>query len=391
MTAELGITSGVLRGEVTEVIEPSPDRVDPPEHPGLDFGHIAYPRQLELKREVVVDALRRAARSSMAGAAGSQRLAELLDGAAGLIEPVVASPRVWGYRSAVQPAVTRAGLGYRRPGSREAVALERDPTANEAVAAAWEIVARNPPPGGVREAAFRGNDEGEALLALVATLPARELLDYAHGLVSAGITGVALAPFDPRGRFRSGSERLAGRRRILQRYGSVDLSVTATGFAQPNPAAASALYEAVAALPGGGHAADLFAGGGGLSFHLAGAFERVTAFEIDRSSVERGRQDAERLGVRGVEFVRVDARRVRLPEDAELVAVDPPRAGLGSEVRDLIHASSARRLVYVSCDPATWARDVSDFAGRGWRVEFARPYDFFPHTHHVETLSLLAR
>src|SRR5699024_6993568 len=127
-------------------------------------------------------------------------------------------------------------------------------------------------------------------------------------------------------------------------------------------------------------------GSGGLAFHLAGAFARVTALEIDRSAVERGRQDAGRLGLSGVRLVRADARRAHVPADAELIAVDPPRAGLGREVRDTIHASAAERLVYVSCDPATWARDVADLTARGWELKLARPYDFFPHTHHVEML-----
>jgi tRNA/tmRNA/rRNA uracil-C5-methylase (TrmA/RlmC/RlmD family) len=71
--------------------------------------------------------------------------------------------------------------------------------------------------------------------------------------------------------------------------------------------------------------------------------------------------------------------------------VDPPRAGLKRELRDAIVASDAGHLMYVSCDVATWARDVAHFLGEGFVLERFEPFDFYPHTHHVEVLSLLAR
>ncbi len=375
VVAELASAKGVLRGEVREVLEPSPDRVAPPEHPGLDYGHASYSRQLELKREVLADALRRAGAKVEA------------------VPPVRPAPRAWGYRSAVQPAVSKRGLGYRRAGSHQVVPLERDPTANDAVQAGWRVLAeRIGDLRGVREVALRGNDDGEVLAALVTSLPERELLAVAHELVRAGLNGVGHAPFDPRGRFRQGSSRLAGARTIRQRYGRVDLTVSATSFAQPNPEAAGALYrQAVAWVEPGEHAWDLFAGGGALAFHLAQRFRAVTAVEIDRSAVTRGERDAQRLGLANVRFVRADARRAPMPSDAELIAVDPPRAGLAAPLRAAIAASGVRRLLYVSCDPVTWARDVAAFQAEGLELARFEPFDFYPHTHHVEVLSLLER
>ncbi|HKI57433.1 MAG TPA: methyltransferase domain-containing protein [Trueperaceae bacterium] len=375
VTAELQNVKGVQMGRVVTVLAASPDRVAPPRHPGLDYGFIRYARQLELKREVVEDALRRV-------------------GLAAAVPAVRAAPAEWGYRSAVQPALTGRGLGYRREGSHAVDVLDDDPVANGAVRAAWRIVVeRSGALRGVREVAFRGNDDGETLLALVTSLPERALLGVANELVQAGIMGVAHAPFDPRGRFRRGSSRLAGARSIRQRYGDVDLSVTATSFAQPNPAAASALYrELVAWLDPGGHAWDLFAGGGAIAFHLASRYRAVTAVELDRASVARAERDAERLGLdQRVRFLRADARRAPLPSDADVLAADPPRAGLPAALREQILASGAPRLLYVACDPATWARDVAAFEAGGLRLERVQPFDFYPHTHHVELLSLLAR
>lgn len=375
--AEPEEVSGVLRAQVIEVLEGSPDRLPAPEHPGLDYGHIRYERQLQLKHEVVVDALRRALKGASEAPA---------------VATVEASPAIWGYRSTVQPVVVAGRLGYRLPGSDKAVALEHDPTANEAIQAIWLEIGNRGLPKGVREVAIRGNDQGEVLLALIATSPQRSLLPYAHDLVRAGVKGVAYAAHDPRGRFRGGSSRLAGARRISQRYGAFEVSVSVSSFAQPNPAAASELYRQLAAAAGGGSVAlELFAGSGVIAFHLAGSFNRVDAVEIDRGSVERGRDDAERLGVDNVHFHRSDVRGESIPAEVELVAVDPPRAGLGRETREAISGSRAGRLIYVSCDPATWARDVAHLQASGWRLELVRPFDFYPHTHHVELLSLLVR
>jgi 23S rRNA (uracil1939-C5)-methyltransferase len=372
--------SGVLRADAEEVLEPSEDRLPAPAHPGLDYGHIRYPRQLELKREVVVDALARALPAPLEAVR---------------IESVRPSPAIWRYRSAVQPVVTAAGLGYRLPGSGVAVELPDDPVANSAIAGAWRELLRRRPPKGVREIALRGNDRGQVLVALIATSPQRTLLPFAHELVEAGVAGVAgvaYARFDARGRFRGGSERLAGARRIRQAYGELEVSVSATSFAQPNPLAAGELYrEAVAAAGAGRTAVELFAGSGAIAMNLARSFERVEAVEIDRGSVSRGREDARRLGIENLTFHAEDARRAEIPGDAELVAVDPPRSGLGRETRALIDSSTAERMLYISCDPATWARDVAAFAGSGWKLDLARPYDFYPHTHHVEMLSLLSR
>jgi len=397
--ASVELRKGVAFGEVVEVVAASADRVPTPAHPGLDLGHVALARQLMLKHEVLLDAARRA---------GVEQLGD--------VPAVVPSPLAWGYRNAIQPAVApsapasgsspgpasapgpvpapepRTPLGYRRPGAHEVVALAEDPTANAACAAAWAAAASVGLPRGVREVAIRGNDAGEALLALIATGEARDALDTAHELVRAGVAGVALAPYDPRGRFRGGTQRLAGARSLQQRYGDVDVTLTATAFGQPNPAAAGALFRELAAwAPPARHALDLYGGNGVIGLHLAPQSERVTVVEIDRGAVERGRVDAQRAGAANVMHLRLDARDLRVPDDVDLVCVDPPRAGLAAATRQALVDSRARTLIYVSCDVATWARDAADLQRAGFRLDRLRPYDFQPHTHHLEVLSLLTR
>lgn len=389
---------GVLRGTTLEVEVPSPHRVAPPAHPGLDYGHVEYAHQLELKRAVVEDALNRA--FGMTRGAGESPSTV----AAVQVPPVVPSPETWGYRNVVQPAVmltdAEARLGYRRPGTSEVVPLAADPTATAAVNEAYGTVRhvlttyRRPASKAprVREVVIRANDDGEALVALIGSGQARSAVDLGHRLVEAGIAGVAWAETDPRGRFRRGVERLAGRRTVLQRFNHLTLSVAATSFSQPNALGAAAMYEELVAWAGSGsRALDLYAGGGAIAFHLAATFDEVTALEVEGGAVARGRADAARLGIHNVAFVKGNAGRLTPPTGVQVVVVDPPRAGLSAELRDVLAAGTFETLLYVSCDAATWARDVADLHLKGLGLERVLPYDLYPHTHHVEMLSLLRR
>ncbi|MDR9391419.1 MAG: hypothetical protein RI554_05255 [Trueperaceae bacterium] len=372
--ADVERRGGVLRGRVTRVVRPSPDRVEAPRHPGLDLGFAAYEAQLGLKRDVLADAAHRAGLALPEG-----------------VPDVRPSPRTWGYRSVVQPAVQAGRLGFRREGATEIVPLDGDPTAMPSVRAAWDAVAELPPPSGVEEVVIRGTEAGEALVAWIADAPASALLDPAHALVRAGVAGVARAPRDARGRFRSGKERLAGARELRERYGRVEVSVSATAFAQPNPAAAGALFDALADLaPGGARAVELYAGSGVGAMHLADRYDEVVAVEVAHELVARGRRDVARAGLAGVRVERGDARRASLA-GADTVLLDPPRAGASKGLRDAVTASPAATVLYVACDVATWARDVAAWTAQGWRLVHVEPFDFQPHTHHLELLSRLDR
>lgn len=377
VATELKTVSGVPQGTVTDVVSASDDRIDPTRHPGLNLDYVRYERQLELKADIVRDALQRAL----------PRDTEPVT-----VAETVASPERWQYRNTVQPIVLKGRLGYLKPGTSEVVPMEADPVANPAIQKAWEALQKLGLAKGVRQVAIRGVDSGEAIVALIASASARNFIQYAHELVDTGVAGVAYAQHDPRGRFRRGSERLAGVRQLRQQFGDYELSVTVGSFAQPNASAAGLLYRRLKEVAGTGHEVhDLYAGSGGIAFHLAEGFQNVFAFEIDRSSVERGRNDARRLGLTNVTFEGGDVKQADFGRGAELVTVDPPRSGLGREVRDLVHASDASRLIYVSCDAATWARDTADLVSKGWKLGLVEPFDFQPHTHHVEVLSHLSR
>jgi 23S rRNA (uracil1939-C5)-methyltransferase len=387
--ADVTEKSGLVQGKVIEVLETSPDRIETPKHPGLAYGFIKYERQLGLKREVIQDSLSRSLKREVE------------------VSSVRAAPKIWNYRNTVQPVVSRSTfqqgepepsrmaapcLGYREEGSHNVVILETDPTANETINNLWQQWSNLNAPKGVHEVVFRANDEGDILLSLIASASAKNYLEFAHHLVREGINGVSYAQYDERGRFRSGSEKLAGEKTILQSYGKFDISVSATNFAQPNPSAATQLYEALETLaPSGNLALDVYAGSGIIGMYLASKFKRVMALEIDRGSITRGQKDVERLGIGNLEFTKTDAKYLEIPDNADLIAVDPPRSGLNKEVRQVINNSSVKQLIYVSCDVATWARDVAEFEKAGWVLKHVEPFDFYPHTHHIELLSRLER
>jgi 23S rRNA (uracil1939-C5)-methyltransferase len=360
--AEVIEKSGLVQGKVFEVLEASPDRIEAAKHPGLDYGFINYERQLELKRDVVKDSLSRSLKQELE------------------IPKVRAAPKIWNYRHAVQPVMMKNGLGYRAEGSHEIVLLDADPSATEAINNLWEQWQHLNAPKGIHEVVFRVNDEGDILLSLIASASAKNYLEFAHHLVREGIVGVSYAQYDARGRFRSGSEKLAGEKTILQSYGNFTVSVSATNFAQPNPSAATELYKSLEQLaPSGQLALDVYAGSGIIGMYLSKKFEHVIALEIDRGSIARGQHDMVRLGIKNLVFLKIDAKYLVIPEGADLIAVDPPRSGLNKEVRQTLNASGIRQLIYVSCDVA------------GWSLKQFEPFDFYPHTHHIELLSCLER
>ncbi len=368
--AEVHSGKGVRRGETREVLLASPDRVPAPDLPTADLAHANYAAQLRYKRGFVQEALTRVAK---------------LDGE---VAPSVPSPREWAYRASAQYLLRGRTLAYRERGGHKAVAVEHDPLVLPAIA---ELCARLDVSrlSAARELALRASaGSGEVLAALIGEGPPRAYARAIDALLDAGAAGVSLAP--PAGRrFARGAMLLAGEPTTLERFGDLDLSVSATGFAQVNPEAAGALYRAAAALAGSGeHALDVYGGSGALALHLAPRFERVTALDLAGEALTRGERDAARLGVGNVRFVRGDASR--LPE-ADVVVADPPRAGLAPEVRAAITGSGARKLVYVSCEESTWARDVGELTRAGWTLMSAAPHDFYPQTSHVEVLSLLTR
>ncbi len=363
-----------LEGETLAVLEASPDRVNLPLPPTADLP-LRYPAQLTAKQGFVEESLRR------------------VGGLRAEVHAIAPSPRELRYRTAAQYVyLPTGGLGYRRPSSHEPVPIAEDLLAAEPVEEARRLLSSWPLVN-VGEVAIKGSlAEGRALAALIGASPGK-LKRAAAALVESGLAGVWWAAPNPGGRFRGRLVHLAGKAVLMEDFGGVRAPVDPVSFSQVNPLAAGRLYREAAALAGEGRrAVELFAGVGVLGLHLAGRFAEVVAVEINGRSVQMGAKNARKQGVENLHFVRDDARNLEAYLPADLIALDPPRAGLSREMRRTLIEKGPEKLLYIACDPATWARDVGELVKKGgYELAFVRPYDFFPYTHHVEVLSLLAK
>lgn len=175
--------------------------------------------------------------------------------------------------------------------------------------------------------------------------------------------------------------------------------ISPLSFYQINPLQAEKLYMRAldyASPDGAGTVLDLYCGTGTISLCLARGAKFVYGAEIEPSAVDNARQNADANGIKNVEFILGDAgiaaktlSQSGIMPDA--VVVDPPRKGLSADVIDEICTMSPARIVYVSCDPATLARDMKLFAGRGYLPTKGTAVDMFPQTRHVETVVLMSR
>ena len=166
-----------------------------------------------------------------------------------------------------------------------------------------------------------------------------------------------------------------------------------------NRAQAERLYRQAAAyagLTGGETLLDLYCGAGTIGLSMAAQAKRLIGVEIVEDAVKNARENAARNGVTNAEFLCADAARAaetlrQRGEKPDVVILDPPRKGCGEALVQTVCTMSPRRVVYVSCDPATLARDLTFFSARGYLPQEATPADLFPRTAHVETVVLLSK
>ena len=201
--------------------------------------------------------------------------------------------------------------------------------------------------------------------------------------------------------FGESHRALTGDGMLVERLLGLEFEAGPNAFLQTNSRQAEHLYAAAveaAALTGAETVLDLYCGTGTLTLLLARAAARTVGVESVAEAVASARRNAKRNGVANVAIVEGEARpimrqwsRGERPDrpNAEVVVVDPPRAGLHPRVVFRVAELKPRRIVYVSCNPATFARDVKDFEVQGYRLAQTTPFDMFPHTPHIECVSVL--
>lgn len=391
-------------GRVEALLEPSPARVEP-DCPcygicgGCQFRHMAYEEELEAKRRRVEDALRRIG--------GVDLPVSTIHGARTILR----------YRNKVQFPVADGAVGYYQRRTHRVIDIEDcllQPELDTACRAAvkdwmerFHIPAYDERTGRglIRHLFLRTNSREEALCCVVANgkkLPHEQELTAALRTAVPAVAGVVLSVNTRKTNVVLGDEyrTLWGRNWLEEELCGHSFRLSVPSFFQVNRAQTEVLYRRVldfAALTGTEMVVELYCGIGTISLALAECARQVIGVEAVPQAVMDARANAQRAGLQSkTRFECGDAAElaVRLEREGvspDVVVVDPPRKGLSPEVVDTIVRMSPERVVYVSCDPATLARDVKRFGGLCYVTARAEAVDLFPRTAHVETIVLLQR
>ncbi|PIE74735.1 MAG: 23S rRNA (uracil(1939)-C(5))-methyltransferase RlmD [Deltaproteobacteria bacterium] len=186
-----------------------------------------------------------------------------------------------------------------------------------------------------------------------------------------------------------------GKNYITEKIGEYSFKISANSFFQTNTAGTKQLYDIVkefADLKGDEFVMDLYTGTGSIALYLSEHAEKILGIEISESAVSDARINAELNSVTNCSFIAGDLKDVikKLDEAPDVLVCDPPRAGMHKDVVSRILDFSPVKIVYVSCNPATMARDIAILKEK-YNVKRVQPVDMFPHTHHIECIALLLR
>jgi 23S rRNA (uracil1939-C5)-methyltransferase len=181
----------------------------------------------------------------------------------------------------------------------------------------------------------------------------------------------------------------------VDRIGNYEFGISANSFFQTNTRGAERLYEVVrkyAGLEGTETVFDLYCGTGTIAIYLADACRQVVGFEIVDSAVNDAVNNCRRNGIANCRFVKGDIADSlgNIREKPDLLVIDPPRAGMHKNVVAQVLSMAPEKIVYVSCNPSTLARDLAILADT-YRVDRVQPVDLFPHTYHIESVARLTR
>lgn len=386
------------------IVTPSPDRIEPGcpvagKCGGCAFRHVTYESELRYKTESVRNAYRLNAPDGI------------------VIRDCVPSPVPDGYRNKLQLPCSPAGkFGFYAPYSHRVLPCDSCAAGHPAMipfvraTEAW-IAEHSIPPydenagtGLIRHLYLRrGYHSGQVMVCLAlharpdTALPAA-LSDWAKRMTDLGAVSVYLN-FNPENTnviLGKSFRLLAGEPTICDTMNGVSFRISPPSFYQINTPQAEAIYAAAASyLSPDDDLLDLYCGIGTVGLCCAKSVRRVVGVEVIPEAVEDAKHAAEENGIKNASFYAADASDVlsvldRIGYRPTAVVVDPPRKGLSPETVSALKTLAPRKIVYISCDPATQARDVrllSDLYTPG----AVQPYDLFPRTAHVETVVMMSK
>mgnify|MGYP000297486471 CR=1 FL=1 len=393
-------------GKLLHIIQKSPDRVEP-RCPyfracgGCQLQHLSYEGQLKYKSQLVRDALERI---------GGLNNVEVLP-AIGMEEP-------WRYRNKAQYPVgmikNKLALGFYAARSHNLIDINDCPIQHEINEKVTSLVRKfiqtyNIPvyqesthKGIIRHVVTKVGFKSNQLMVIIVTngeLPRKkELVSILRDGLPA-ITSIVQNYQTEKTNVILGSRNVTlwGSDCIMDAIGDLKFKISPLSFFQVNPVQTEKLYTKAleyAALTGKETVIDAYCGIGTISLFLARKAAKVYGVEIVPQAIEDARENARINGIENAEFITGESEVViprlsKLGIKADVVVVDPPRKGCDAELLDTIAEMSPERMVYVSCNPATLARDLKYMVEKGYQVKKVQPVDMFPQGHHVETVVLM--
>lgn len=380
------------RAEVIDISNLSPKRQAPPcsvyqECGGCDLQHLNYDYTLDWKRQWVEDAL-----SRIGGLHNIQ------------VEPVIGMEEPWRYRNkAVLHRDKEGRLGYYKHKTKEVVqfddCLVLSENANRRIKRIQEIMGKSCP--GINTVTVRESNRGKGLILFDGnTRDTKELEQKIREmrkeeLFSPNSCSLAIS---------KGSRESAGSgaQYLNEYFDDIRFRVSPRAFLQVNAAQTKILYSLIldyAELQGKEEVWDLYCGIGTITLMLAKRAQRVVGIEENPYAVEDAIENAKENGIPNVSFVqgKVEDKLKSISGYPDIVVTDPPRAGMDPQVVERLYRMKPRKIIYVSCNPATLARDLkalecsSDGCGGVYRIERVQPVDMFAWSSHVETVVLMSR
>jgi 23S rRNA (uracil1939-C5)-methyltransferase len=358
---------GHVRAEINEILEASPERIAPKcKHfiacGGCHYQHLPYESQLKAKTEILRDQM--------------MRIGKIGDPP---VRATVASAREWNYRNNIQFHLTRLGkLGYVGVDGRSILAVSECHLPEPELDALWPGLQFEPGLG-LERVSLRLGAGGEIMLLLESPEPPELEIE-------AGISVVHLL----------GDEAvvMAGDDHLVMEVNDRPFRVSAGAFFQVNTTMAgkmvSHLLEHLPVTPQA-TTLDIYCGVGLFSAFFARRVKRVIGIEVSPAACEDFTANLDEF--ENVELYQAPAEDVlpHLELEPDLVILDPPRLGLDRRVLDTLCSMAPKKIAYVSCDPSTLARDASRLLAGGYRLVEVTPFDLFPQTYHIESISIFER
>lgn len=394
----------VAFAKVLEVLEPSSERITPdcpyfPRCGGCTYRHIRYEEELRLKKQRVQDNLSRIGGSDVT------------------VEEILGAQDTLRYRNKAQYPVSKDGaVGFYRARTHEVIECERcllvKPVADAAAEALREYMQscrvagydEKTGRGLVRHLYVRSNAAGESLVCVLVNgdkLPKEDRLVTLLRDACPKCTGIVLGTNTKKGNVILGDRyrTLWGSDRLEDTLCGKTFRLSVPSFYQVNRVQAERLYAKAiefAGLTGQETVLDFYCGAGTITLALSDHAKKVLGAEIVPEAIDDARENAARNGVKNAEFFCGDASDVakKLAREnlrPDVITVDPPRKGLAADVVESIAEMQPGRVVYVSCDSATMARDVKRLADLGYTAQRACAVDMFPRADHIETVCLLSK